>query len=362
MESYGDLLRQRREERGIDLNTAGQETSISVDFLMALESELFSKFPSTVYFTGFLRTYAEYLDMDAEYLLRLFRAKMIQVSPVPTKLLLPHRSRFTVSLIILAVVLVLGGAGFGLYYFRNLKKAAQLEQEPQEAPGDITYRITAEPFRKRVYLGNKIVIPGELLGKGVPSDVLLEVTGTASILTLKTPFEEIFVALGEELEIDIDNNAGSDIIVFVSDISPNDSSQGGEIRLLLRNSAIDSTAVTPTPPPSSGSTANMVLFEDRRAYPFTLRVTFQDACLFRQQADNRATEENLYSNGAIVTIPANNRIRIWASNVRSLVFQVIADGRTYDLAKDQTSQVIVRDIRSIYTPSGTYQLVISEID
>jgi hypothetical protein len=106
----------------------------------------------------------------------------------------------------------------------------------------------------------------------------------------------------------------------------------------------------------------MVLFEDRRAYPFTLRVTFQDACLFRHQVDNRETQENLYSNGAVVTMQANNRVRIWASNVRALVFQVIADGRTYDLAKEQTSQVIARDIRWIYTLSGTYQLAVVEID
>jgi hypothetical protein len=167
--------------------------------------------------------------------------------------------------------------------------------------------------------------------------------------------------LGEEIEIDIDENEGSDIIVFVSDISPNDPSQGVEIRLLLKNTA-GPIAGTVLPPSSSGTAGNTVLFEDRRAYPFTLRVTFQDVCLFRHQVDNREIQENLYSNGAIVTMQANNRVRFWASNVRSLVFQVIADGRTYDLSKEQTSQVIVRDIRWVLTPSGTYQLAIIDID
>jgi cytoskeletal protein RodZ len=316
-----------------------------------------------------LRTYAEYLDLDAEYLLRLFKAKMIQIAPVPTNLLVPRHSRFTVPLIILAVILVLGGAGFAVYYFRNLKKAALPAQEPQEAPGDITYRITTDPFRKRVYLGNKILIPGDLLGSAQQAlkgpDVVLEVTGTASILSLKTPLGEQFIALGEEIEIDIDGKPGSDSIVFCSDISPNDPAQGVDIRLLLKNSTVGSGSsidVESVPLSASGPGTNTVLFEDRRAYPFTLRVTFQDVCLFRHQVDNRENQENLYSNGAVVTMQANNRVRFWGSNVRALVFQIIADGRTYDLAKEQTSQVIARDIRWIYTPSGTYQLAVVEID
>jgi hypothetical protein len=236
------------------------------------------------------------------------------------------------------------------------------EKEVEEAPGDITYRVTsADPFRRRVYLGNKIVLPGELLGRRAGDDITLEVVNTASILSVRTPLGEQFVALGEEIEMDVDDRPGSDIILFVSDIS-SDSSQGVELRLLLKNGSLDAAASFIAPQEATPAGTVSVIFEQRRAFPFTLRVTFQDVCLLRQQVDNREKQENLYSNNAIVTMQANNGIRLWASNVKALTMQIIADGKTYDLAKETVSQVIARDIRWLLTPQGIYQLAVIELD
>src|SRR5574344_1972532 len=100
MESFGDLLRKTRELREIDLAKVERETSISREYLEALENERVDVFPAEPYLIGFLRNYAEYLSLDAKKLIALYKAKMIQESPNPEYLLKPEPPRFLKPLII----------------------------------------------------------------------------------------------------------------------------------------------------------------------------------------------------------------------------------------------------------------------
>ena len=83
MESYGALLKAAREEKKLTLESIESETSISKEFLEALENENTEIFHGEAYLVGFLRTYAEYLELDSKKLISLYRNMMIQESPVP---------------------------------------------------------------------------------------------------------------------------------------------------------------------------------------------------------------------------------------------------------------------------------------
>lgn len=65
----GRILEQAREERGISLHQAEQATKIRARYLQELERENFDVLPP-VYVQGSLRTYADYLGLDAEALVR----------------------------------------------------------------------------------------------------------------------------------------------------------------------------------------------------------------------------------------------------------------------------------------------------
>ena len=65
----GEALRSTRERRGLSIDQAAQETRISPRFLEALEAEQFQELPAPVYVRGFLRSYANYLQMEAQPLL-----------------------------------------------------------------------------------------------------------------------------------------------------------------------------------------------------------------------------------------------------------------------------------------------------
>lgn len=68
-ESIGQQLRKKREARRISLEQASQATRIRLRYLQALETDDFSLLPSIVQVRGFLRSYAQFLDLPMEPLL-----------------------------------------------------------------------------------------------------------------------------------------------------------------------------------------------------------------------------------------------------------------------------------------------------
>lgn len=67
----GDLLRERREAKGISYDEAAQVTRISKNYLQALEDEALDRLPSPAYAKGFLRVYAKYLGLSADELIAI---------------------------------------------------------------------------------------------------------------------------------------------------------------------------------------------------------------------------------------------------------------------------------------------------
>lgn len=69
MAGIGITLRDARVRRGLTIDEVAQETRISGRFIDALEREAFEELPAPVYVRGFLRSYANYLKIDAQPLL-----------------------------------------------------------------------------------------------------------------------------------------------------------------------------------------------------------------------------------------------------------------------------------------------------
>jgi cytoskeletal protein RodZ len=69
MFEIGTSLRDARVRRDISLQQAENDTKIRVKYIQAMENEDFDVLPAGTYVKGFLRTYAEYLDLDAQLLI-----------------------------------------------------------------------------------------------------------------------------------------------------------------------------------------------------------------------------------------------------------------------------------------------------
>jgi Uncharacterized protein conserved in bacteria len=69
-------LRVARETKGLELKEIEEITKIPSKYLQALEEADFCVLPGGVYTVGFLRSYARFLDLDAESIVNAFRPKI----------------------------------------------------------------------------------------------------------------------------------------------------------------------------------------------------------------------------------------------------------------------------------------------
>jgi transcriptional regulator with XRE-family HTH domain len=73
--TLGSLLAEARKARGVTLEQAAAATRIRVRHLTALEADRLAELPAPVYVRGYLRTYAGYLEIDAEALVDAYETE-----------------------------------------------------------------------------------------------------------------------------------------------------------------------------------------------------------------------------------------------------------------------------------------------
>ncbi|MBQ9239043.1 MAG: helix-turn-helix domain-containing protein [Treponema sp.] len=362
MDSYGEVLRKRREERSLDIATVVRETAITREYIEALETENSDAFPGEAYLVGFLRNYANYLDISPSVVINLYHNKTLQESPAPRALLAKRRAPFVIPLAVaggVIAVLLLGVAVWMLYFRASYRDGRNVVLSAPESFR--TYTLSDTTFRGRLYRGDQVVVPSS------NGDIVLTVRDTLFSLGLETPVGALYIDLAEEMELDVDGDTVPDVIVYVSDISSNDESRGAEVRMLMRRSGVGQATVdlASTETLSEADIKNhvpFVILEDNRAYPFTLNAVFRGSCEFRYRIDNGRSEEFYLSSGQAVTISANNGIRVWMSSSTATILSVLANGRTYTLDAGRARHVLVEDVRWIRTTDGRYQLVVVELD
>ncbi len=121
MDSIGEKLINAREARKLSQKDVAKETNIVLQYIQALENEEFDKFPGETYAIGFLRSYAEFLKLDADEMVQYYKAYKIGESATPLEeLTRPTRTPLMVTLTAMYsqyrnIVLIAGGAlGLGL--------------------------------------------------------------------------------------------------------------------------------------------------------------------------------------------------------------------------------------------------------
>lgn len=363
MESYGEILRKKREDKGLDINVISREISIEPKFLYGLEDEDNAVFPGEAYLIGFLRNYANYLDLDFEYLIKLYHNKKLQESPVPEGLLKKTRPRFVIPLIssLVAVVIIISVVLVLFFMKKNAKNDEEILVSDNKKSKQ--YELSNKKFSNRIYKGDQLLFPTENDGT-----IILTVRDTLSSLGIDTPIGVLYVDLAEEAELDITGDNISDMIVYVSDISSTDESRGAEVSVLLRHgnhfTASDTVDLSDIPLANELNSKHprKVILEDNRAYPFTVNASFRASCLFRDKVDKDDSVETYFSKGEMFTATPHNGIRLWISNSNVVSITVIADSKSFDLGMGAAGEVLVEDIKWIKDTDGKYKLVVIELD
>ena len=117
-EAVGDILRRKRESYEQELATVAQQLHIRLSYLRAVEDGRFKDLPGMTYAAGFVRSYGDYLGLDGEELVRMFREQIAGTSrqvrlSVPT---VASEGRIPGGAVLL-ISGILALAAYGVWYY-----------------------------------------------------------------------------------------------------------------------------------------------------------------------------------------------------------------------------------------------------
>ena len=117
--SVGQQLKEAREQKDMTIEQVVEGTHISRRLIVALEEERFDEFVGETYLAGFLRNYANYLELNGDNLVQRYRSLQMQEQPAPMVELLEKKSVNKALLIVVIIVAVLLGGAVAGFFLRE---------------------------------------------------------------------------------------------------------------------------------------------------------------------------------------------------------------------------------------------------
>lgn len=119
MKTVGEILKETRIKKAIDFEAIEKETKIRTKYLKALETDEFGGIGSATTVKGFIKNYGEYMGLDSQKLLAIFRRdftedKIGQVvlrgmaQPLDNSTLVWNPKKTTLAVVAFLVALVMG--------------------------------------------------------------------------------------------------------------------------------------------------------------------------------------------------------------------------------------------------------------
>ena len=137
MEPIGLTLQQARQKRRLKFEMISKKTKVSIKYLKALEAEDWDVFPAPAYARVFLRSYASFLNLDSDELVREYKKYLETTSKVPaTKRLIPkgiRPKRLTILPLAISITVLIVWGGWFLF-FRSPSSPVVKVIEEKKAP------------------------------------------------------------------------------------------------------------------------------------------------------------------------------------------------------------------------------------
>ena len=371
MESVGQKLRESREQHNFSVEQVARDTHISKQYLEALEEENFTIIPGETYIIGFLRNYAEYLSLNPEEIVTLYKNIQIQEQPLPmTELLEPVGPKAFPRILVLVVVIlaVLGVGGYLLYRYviatpRPVRPQPEVVQQAGEQAEGQELVFQDEAMTRWFSQDDTIGFP--LNG----NTYRLQLIDIGRTLTVKVPGGTLDMTVGQDRQLDVNGDGRNDLRILLNDLDatgvakranlslykitkatppqvaeateapPAEQSalnEEGEGALMTAGEAVAGEAVVP----EAAAGAASVISADAPS-PFRVSISFRGYCLFRYLVDNDIREERFFHKGESFSLDAKNEVQLWISNAG--VVRLMVAGRELEVGRP--GAVITKQIR-----------------
>lgn len=96
MKKFGESLSSQRKKKKISIDRAAKDLVVKKTLLEALEKEDWTKLPEPAFVKGYIKSYAQYLGLDIEYILALYRREFDETK-FPTKKMHHEKKRFFIT-------------------------------------------------------------------------------------------------------------------------------------------------------------------------------------------------------------------------------------------------------------------------
>lgn len=213
--TLGEKMRRVRNEKRATLPEIAKNTKIQLEYLEYLENGDYNKLPADVYVRGFLKSFADYLGINEEYLIKSFnKEKSIQKNieggdkekKRPDKI---NLSKFSITPKIISVFFIsLFFLGLSFYLYRNLNNfISNPELVILNPAADSIINDTKVLVKGKTDVGNDLFINNQLVlvdDEGVFSEniVLREGKNVISIKSVNQFNKEVTQSISVEAHYD----------------------------------------------------------------------------------------------------------------------------------------------------------------
>ncbi|MEK7308933.1 MAG: RodZ domain-containing protein [Nitrospirota bacterium] len=206
MDTPGKLLKAEREKQQKSLEELANALRIRQDFLEAVENGNYGIIPGEVFVKGYIRAYADYLGLNSNHVLRLYKKQVAKVSSAESKADISNKRKFPVY----KAVLIFAGSiliAVFLFILINRKDEAPVVQsvtEPLVEQPEVIEEPKIIPEEKQE--GNNLKITATELtwvsvaaDRGEPMERLLNTGEVVSLTAVKSFSVKIGNAAGVRL-------------------------------------------------------------------------------------------------------------------------------------------------------------------
>ncbi|HOV12978.1 MAG TPA: helix-turn-helix domain-containing protein [Spirochaetota bacterium] len=369
MEELGSYLKECRINQNLSIDKVVEETHIVRKFVEAIESEQFNAFPGEAYLKGFLRTYSEYLGLNAEDVIRRYEKIKLAESPLPMEQLIPKPSfDFKPFLVMFTIILLAGLVIFGIVFIsiniskniantnpdKNNKTKTTVKKEEtkkdEKKKEETIYTLTE---KEKEFSLKKSDIVEFNIGAEKFSINVKEVNPTVIISDNKG--KEYFLIKSYQQRLDVNSDNSNDIEIILNSWDNKVANITFKLNL-TEESKIDKAtdSVVNLQGENIETIGKKSLIED-----IVFDMSIQNETFLRYQTDALDYIEGYYKAGTLINVKAQKSVILWFANAGAVTLNFKSFGKT--LSPGDVGKIEVKNIKWVQNALGEYDLQISNL-
>ncbi|MCK5295975.1 MAG: DUF4115 domain-containing protein [Alphaproteobacteria bacterium] len=161
--SAGAILKASRKRLGLDLHHIAETLCIRYQYMLAIEEERYSELPGTTYAIGFVRAFAEHVELDGDEMIKRFKEEYSDLTDTPrldfsepaSEASLPGKS-------MLFIALLIAGVAYGVWQWKSLPPVSSdvlISELPEKLAEDIAIKTKTKD--ETISIKQEIIVKDE---------------------------------------------------------------------------------------------------------------------------------------------------------------------------------------------------------